>query len=116
MKWLLLSMCLLAVGCARREGDRGPAGADGSAGLTGAQGKQGLPGLNGTNATIDVIRLCPNISGSYPEVMWRTGGKIYAVYDLTTQVRLVEVVAGNYVTTDGRNCYFTVHADATVTW
>lgn len=79
--------------------------------MSGAQGEQGIPGEPGS--TVEVVNLCPSISGAYPEILFKIDGALYAVYYAPAQSKshLVLVSPGSYVTTDGRNCHFTVQPD-----
>jgi hypothetical protein len=55
------------------------------------------------------LKPCPLTFTTYSEVLFKIGNKIYALYDGgPNQDRLVELPDGNYVTTDGRNCHFTI--------
>jgi hypothetical protein len=107
---LIVYLVTLLYGCAKpkdgHDGAQGPPGSTGKAGLTGPAGN------DGEGAVIEVITPCPGIPGNYPEVLWRiTGGKLYAVYASGQNIHLTEVIPGHYVTTDGRNCYFSVTQD-----
>lgn len=87
-------------------GPRGEPGEDGES-IVGPAGPQGIPGLNGT--TIEIVQLCPNLPGSYPEVLFKIGGQLYALFDGGANLdRLVLLTDGTFRTTDGRNCVFTV--------
>lgn len=69
-----------------------------------------------THYGIEVVELCPELEGDYPEVLFRIEDKLYANYDGgKDKDRLVEVVpgpdTGYYKTTDGRECFFKVTED-----
>jgi hypothetical protein len=85
------------------QGIQGNKGAKGAAGLKGADGEDGEDGQFGS-----VITLCPNVSGQFKEVLFSIGGKLYAVLKSGNNVALIEVGNGNWKTTDGRTCNFTV--------
>lgn len=84
-----------------------------------------LNGSNGTNApptpytVTQIVKPCPNISGSFPEVLLVLQDRsILASASsngsaLTTRLALLS--PGNYVTTDGRSCNFTVTSN-TIFW
>lgn len=83
------------------------------------KGPKGDPGPRGEpgDPNIENVVLCPSISGPYPENLLRINDVLYAVYyDASRGASLVVVTPGNYVSTDGRNCHFTVHNDLTVTY
>lgn len=87
---------------------------DGSSGSDGEKGDRGEVGAPGTQ--VSVIPLCPEITGSHPEVLLRIDGLLYAFMEDGNQGRLVWVKPGNYVTTDRRNCAFTVDSNNQVTY
>lgn len=113
MKLFIIVLLSFATSCGRvRNGAMGPSG---NTGATGSQGEQGLPGIDGTDASIEVIDLCPDIAGNFPQVLFRIDEKLFTVYRSNgNNTRLVELVPGNYVTTDGRSCNFTVTNDLEV--
>lgn len=112
MKYLIILLIFLS-GCAAKKGDNGlnggtgPQGSQGAIGNTGNQGPQGVPGIPGTLVNPKVF--CPNIPGSFPETYLDIGGVLVAqYYDGQGRSQLAILVPGNYVTTDGRNCHFSV--------
>jgi hypothetical protein len=110
---ILLLVLLLLIGCAKVH--NGPRGEPGPKGDSGDRGPEGAAGRDGNDAYAEVVPLCPNLAGAYPEVLLRISGKLYAVFAPgTPNVRLVEIVPGSYVTTDGRSCSFTVTAELEV--
>lgn len=145
MNKLLLIGLLAAVGCAEPKdglnGHDGLAGKDGrscsvypaadasgslilcpdgssSFVYNGIDGTNGVDGRDGTNAaTVEMIKFCPMITGSYgnfPEYGFRLDGKVYAIYSLPVAF-LTQLYPGNYTTTsDGQNCSFTVNADGSI--
>lgn len=97
---------------------------NGGARITCSDGTDALL-LNGTNApstpyTItQVVKPCPLVSGSFPEVLLVLQDRSILASAtsngsaLTT--RLALLTPGNYVTTDGRSCNFTV-TSSSITW
>lgn len=77
-------------------------------------GKDGSDGTDGT--IVETIPLCPDLPGNYPEILIRIDDKLYALFDHPSGERLVEVVPGNYHTTDGRNCHFTITNELEVSY
>lgn len=109
-KILTLGIILTGAACAKPEGS-GNTVFSGPAGPAGPPGPQGEPG---ESSIIEVVPTCPGIPGNYPEVLWRLDGKLYAVYASGQKIHLTELTPGNYVTTDGRNCHFTVDNDLNI--
>ena len=104
------------------KGDQGIQGVQGEQGIQGEQGEQGEKGDKGAKGNKgakgdagqdgqfgSVITLCPNVSGQFKEVLFSIGGKLYAVLKSGNNVALIEVGNGNWTTTDGRTCNFTVN-------
>lgn len=99
------------------QGPQGVIGPQGETGEQGIQGIQGLPGAPGANSIIEVINPCGQQS-NYDEVFFRfSNNLVYAVYAdiLANSIHLVQMVAGNWVTTDGTGCYFTFTSDGQIT-
>ena len=84
--------------------------------------------LNGTNGSdapatpytvTQVIKPCPTVSGANPEVLLVLANRtILASVSQSasgTNTRLTLITPGNYVTTDGRSCSFSVSANQ-VSW
>lgn len=84
-------------------------------GEDGPQGPKGEDGEKGMNADILPVTLCPGDSAPFPEFGLKVGTKLYAVYyDASNSLGfLAEIKPGNYVTTNGSNCKFTVNEDGT---
>ncbi len=100
------STAIVNDGIAGDRGDQGPAGVQGSTGPQGIDGNQGVPG-----SSVVPILPCPSLTSPYPEELFCIDRTLYAVYDANSaQVHLAAIPAGNYVTTDGRACHFTVIA------
>lgn len=114
-----------------QDGAQGLPGQDGAQGPTGPTGPKGdsgescvvQPALNGltiscpdgssetlVNGTVvETIALCPKLTGgTFQEYAVRIGGSIYAVYASGSAIGWAKLSPGNYRTTDGRNCYFTI--------
>ncbi len=97
-------------------------GADGLNGVQGVQGVQGLPGMTGaTGATgqdgvgISPVQFCPKDDSTFPEYGLLIGKELYAVYwgvtpgsPKSAQAFLTKLVAGDYQSTGGNNCLFSV--------
>lgn len=98
-----LSLLLILTAC-------GPKG-DG-----GIQGVPGQPGQPGTVITAQPF--CPSIPGvvgyGNQEGYITLDSKVYAVYYDGTHTFLTLLLPGNYQTTDGRDCHFTVNSDGSV--
>jgi len=106
------------------DGIDGQDGVDGQDGATGPQGAEGPVGPagpmgpTGPAALQEVVNPCGE-QGLYEEVLLRfsTGQLMALYYDAGNQKSfLTELSPGNYVTTDGFSCLFTVHGDLSVTW
>jgi hypothetical protein len=104
------------------DGQDGAAGQDGQDGVNGTNGANGQDGANGVDGAdgqdsiIEVINPC-GVEGGFEEVLFRlSNGKVYAVYFSGSLSFLTELTPGNYQTTDGHSCSFTVNTDLTVTW
>lgn len=64
----------------------------------------------------EIIDPCGS-QGAYDEVLLRLGnGQIMAHYASGTNQFLTLLSAGNYVTTDGTNCHFTISASGVITY
>ena len=104
---------------APKDGAQGATGAQGPQGVAGAQGPQGVAGAQGEpgkDAQVEVIELCPAIAGDgFHEYLLKINGALFGVYYDTGRTFMTKLKAGNYRTTDGRACYFSVGADGTVT-
>lgn len=85
----------------------------------GPKGDNGYNGLNGKDGTtITAQEFCPGLGGGtgFNESYLSLGGSLYAVYYDGSHTALVRLTPNNYVTTDGRNCHFTVTADSQVVY
>ena len=83
----------------------------------GLPGVQGIPGLAGSSGTIVTpVKFCVTDSSTFPEYGLMIGEELFAVYwgstpasPSTPQAFLTKLVAGNYMSTGGNNCLFTIH-------
>ena len=126
-------------GKAGKDGLDGAVGAMGPVGPTGPQGEPGQPGescsvvklgsvtnitcggstvqvmdgVDGENAQgLETLALCPALQGgSFKEYVLKIGEEHYAVFASGNLVGLTKLFPGNWTTTDGRNCHFTITAD-----
>jgi hypothetical protein len=101
------------------QGVQGIPGMAGSNGINGTNGTNGIDGTNGTNGTngtiVTPVKFCSNDNSTFPEYGLMIGSDLYAVYWGTTpaspnkpQAFLTKLVAGNYQSTGGNNCLFSV--------
>lgn len=67
---------------------------------------------------VSSITFCPTLSGGdgFPETGIYIGPELYAVYAKGQNIHFTRLTPGNYVTTDGRNCQFTVNQDNSVSY
>lgn len=88
--------------------------------LNGATGPQGEVGPVSPYALTEIIDPCGNAPGIYDEVILRTqAGRLLASFSDNVNgynTRLSELVQGNYMTTDGSNCHFSVDSLGNVSW
>lgn len=81
--------------------------------------RNGTDGSDGITPIIQVIKPCPSISGSNPEVLLVLPERqLLASVSKTVggvETRLAIVTPGSYTTADGRSCNFTVTSTA-VSW
>jgi hypothetical protein len=68
------------------------------------------------NNIVGIVDPCGPSGGLFDEVFLRSGnGQLIASFGTGNSVRFSILVPGNYVTTDGTNCQFSVDADNVVT-
>ena len=106
-------------------GASGPAGPSGAMGADGTAGVSGLPGPAGPSGAAAIsqtaVRLCADSTSAFPEYGLRIGNALYAVYwgplngDSTSQAFLAHLAPGEYESTNGTGCLFTVNADGSIT-
>lgn len=88
----------------------------GPKGERGERGPSGPEGEDGANAVIDVIDPCGQET-EFDEVILRLrDGRLYAYFIHNRHGRMVLLDAGDFITTDGTNCHFTVTEEGDVTW
>ncbi len=98
------------------QGIPGLAGANGQNGQNGSDGQNGQDGQNGVDGTqILPVKFCPKDDSTFPEYGLMIGKDLFAVYWGTTpaspktpQAFLTKLVAGNYQSTGGNNCLFSI--------
>jgi hypothetical protein len=91
-------------------------GVNGLNGEQGLPGVQGIPGLAGSSGTIVTpVKFCATDNSTFPEYGLMIGEELFAVYwgstpasPSTPQAFLTKLVAGNYMSTGGNNCLFTI--------
>jgi hypothetical protein len=110
---------ILFVGCQGPQGLQGPEGAPGAQGTAGQDGAQGPQGIAGTGT--EVVKLCASDNSVYPEYALRIGNQLYAVYWGTAPYSggnktafLALLIPGNYSSTGGNGCSFTVNSDGSI--
>jgi hypothetical protein len=103
-------------------GEQGIPGIQGLPGMPGANGTNGIDGINGTDGTngtngtvVTPVKFCTNDNSTFPEYGLLIGSDLFAVYWGTTpaspntpQAFLTKLVAGNYKSTGGNNCLFSI--------
>lgn len=103
-------------GLAGADGNNGSNGNDGQDGSNGAKGENGLNGIAGKDGTIVTpVKFCSNDNSNFPEYGLMIGTELFAVYWGTTpaspnnaQAFLAKLTPGNYKSTGGNNCNFTI--------
>lgn len=101
-------------------------GVDGAQGEQGVQGEQGLQGPKGEDATptefsvVEVIDPCGDAPNVYDEILLKlANGQILALFVDNANgknPRFSFITKGDYITTDGSNCRFSVTSDNRVAW
>lgn len=88
--------------------------------LNGEPGPQGEAGPVSPYSLTEIIDPCNDAPGIYDEVLLRTqSGKLLASFSDNVNgynTRLSEITQGNYMTTDGSNCHFSVDSLGNVSW
>lgn len=138
LSWVIVSLMLGACGKQATysaspvqpgpKGETGAAGRDGVNGQNGTNGQNGVDGRDGINgqdgisapvnpyAIVAVIDPCGD-EGSYDEVILKlANGTILAHYSDGNKQFFTLVGPGNYNTTDGHACHFTINNDGSVIW
>jgi hypothetical protein len=82
--------------------------------MAGANGQNGQNGAPGTIVT--PVKFCANDNSTFPEYGLMIGNDLFAVYWGTTpasptkpQAFLTKLVPGNYRSTGGNNCLFSIN-------
>lgn len=108
-------VCDGAVGAKGDKGDQGEAGEDGEDGTDGINGQDGEDGLDAdtTYQVVEIIDLCgPEHPSGFDEVILKLGnGQYLASFSDNANeknTRLGLLPSGNYQTTDGTGCNFTI--------
>lgn len=94
----------------------GEAGLNGEQGLAGIQGVPGIAGSAGAAGTVVTpVKFCASDNSTYPEYGLMVGEELFAVYwgptpasPNASQAFLTKLIAGNYMSTGGNNCLFSV--------
>lgn len=111
-----VEVCNGADGLNGEQGIPGVQGIPGLAGATGATGSTGATGAAGADGTqVTPVKFCTNDNSAFPEYGLMIGNELFAVNwgvtpasPNTPQAFLTKLVAGNYMSTGGNNCLFTV--------
>ncbi|MBK23326.1 MAG: hypothetical protein CME70_04910 [Halobacteriovorax sp.] len=89
---------------------------NGSDGMDGADGIDGIDGRDGTSSVVEVIDPCGD-QGRFDEVLLRLeDGSILAHFSSGNRQFLTFIGPGNYRTTDGLACNFTIDEDLNISW
>lgn len=78
--------------------------------------KDGKDGQDGISGVISRIDPCGKETTLDEVLLKMTDGTLLAYFQQGNKRFLAELGPGNYVTTDGTNCNFTVHNDNSITW
>lgn len=98
------------------DGEDGSDGENGSNGMDGEDGADGQNGQDGVSSVIEIIDPCGD-QGRFDEVLLRLhDGSLLAHYASGSRQFLTFIGPGNYITTDGLGCSFTVDNDMNVSW
>lgn len=111
MRLLFLSMLLVLSSC-------GKDGKDGAPGTTGATGAKGADAPPTAYTVTSIIDPCGDAAGVVDEVLLKlANGQVLVSFSASSSgnnTRLAVLPPGNYVTTDGSNCHFTLTNDGQV--
>jgi len=97
----------------------GATGQAGQAGQAGQVGEDGQDGQSSPYMITEIVDPCGDAPGIYDEVLIRIGSMLLASFSDNANgknTRLSLLVSGNYVTTDGSNCHFSVDNNNNVTY
>ncbi len=99
--------------CNGKNGLNGEQGIQGVQGIPGMTGATGAPGADGTK--VMPVKFCKTDNSTFPEYGLLIGDDLFAVYWGTTpasptvpQAFLTKLIAGNYKSTGGNNCLFSI--------
>jgi hypothetical protein len=81
--------------------------------LNGIDGEDAPPT---TYSVVNIINPCGDSSGFDEVLLKLANGSLMAHYSHGNKQFLTLLTPGNYATTDGESCNFTVHSDMSVTW
>ncbi len=114
---LLLAMTSCSDGGHFIEGPAGEQGTSGADGQDGLDGSDGVDGQDGVNGILEVIDPCGDFPGAKDEILLRLyDGTLVAFYMENHRRFLTIVTTGNYRTSDGQECRFSVDDNLEVTW
>jgi hypothetical protein len=94
-------------------------GQDGASGRDGLDGKDGKDGMDASLLPFSIVGFVDPCGpqSTYDEILIQlTNGQIVAHFSSGTRQFLASIGPGNYITTDGTGCRFTVRSDMTITW
>lgn len=122
MKYAVILLALTLTGCGmikhELRGAQGSPGATGAQGPQGDQGETGPQGIPGQAAVLEVLDPCGDAPGIYDEVILRlANGQLLSSFSENANgknTRFSILTPGNYVTTDGSNCAFSVDLSGNV--
>lgn len=101
-----------------KNGVDGRAGVDGQPGERGETGLPGIPGQPGLDADLEIIDPCGDAPGIHDEVLVRLpdGSLLVSMSDQVSgkNTRFVVLGPGDYQTTDGSSCVFSVDQELNV--
>lgn len=99
--------------CNGSQGQQGQQGIQGIQGLQGLQGVAGIAGVSGTQ--VIPVKFCVTDNSQFPEYGLMIGSELFAVFWGTTpasptvpQAYLSKILAGQYMSTGGNGCIFSV--------
>lgn len=99
-------------------GEPGESGLDGQIGPRGEKGEPGSPGTPGQDAELEIIDPCGDAPGIHDEVLVRLpdGSLLVSMSDQVSgkNTRFVILGPGDYQTTDGSSCVFSVDQELNV--
>jgi hypothetical protein len=116
---LILGVLFLVSGCATESEALGAASSGGGGGSGGSSGSNSCTPSGGTVVVQPIATQylipCPENIGAYPALLYKNNNNVFAVSQSGNNIQYVHLSAGNYTSTDGRSCNYTVNTDGTVT-